>query len=106
MPEGLSNADARRWYHAALKRIPRQLDASAPLEQQALQAYRLRRDAQMQARRAMRDRDSIAALPKPRGWEAIVDRYRGAGLSGDALWQTIIDAASRPGQAIDAAAGL
>ena len=62
MPEGLSNADARRWYHAALKRIPRQLDASAPLEQQALQAYR--------------------------------------------LWQTIIDAASRPGQAIDAAAGL
>jgi filamentous hemagglutinin len=102
----LNNIEARRWYHQELARIPQQIDRSQPLEQQARQAYRLRHDAQMQARRAMRDRASVAALPEPRTWEALVARYRDAGLSGDAVWQAIIDAASRAGQDIDQAAGL
>jgi filamentous hemagglutinin len=102
----LNNIEARRWYHQELARIPRRIDRSHPLEQQARQAYRLRHDAQIQARRAMQDRRSATALPEPRTWEALVARYRAAGLSGDAVWQAILDAASRAGRTIDEAAGL
>ena len=105
MTERLNNLEARLWYHEELKQIPHPLDASATLEQKAVQAFCLRRDAQMRARRAMADRRSVASLPKPRTWDAIVTRYRQAGLTGDALWQAIIDAASRAGKTIDEASG-
>jgi hypothetical protein len=93
-------------YHEELKQIPQRLDASATLEERARQAFRLRQDAQTRARDAMQDRVSLASLPTPRTWDAIVARYRAAALSGDALWQAIIDAASRAGRTIDDAAGL
>ncbi|HWF86352.1 MAG TPA: hypothetical protein VG222_15940 [Vicinamibacterales bacterium] len=102
----LSNREARIWYHQELKQIPQQLDASITLEQRARQAYRLRHDAQMRARRLMQDGDSVASLPEPRTWNALVSRYQATGLSGEALWQAIIDAASRAGTMIDEAAGL
>ena len=97
-PGSLSDVRARRWYLNSEAKIPRLIDKTQPLKQQAQQASALRNQFRTQARDAMSNRAKADALSgsKPNmTWEQVVEKYTKMGLSGDELYQEIIRASMR-----------
>jgi hypothetical protein len=92
----------RQWYKAEIAKIPFRVDTKLPLREQALQAFHMRNEIKLAARKMMTDPIEIRLLPPPRTFEDIVARARAAGFNGDALWRHIITDASHSNKLVDA----
>ena len=82
---------------------------SQTLEQQARQAFLLRNEFRTVARELMADRAAAEELYLTRPnltWDAVIKKYSSDGLSGDALYQAIIDASQRTNPDVNSALGL
>jgi hypothetical protein len=94
----LSDTEARKWYLEQEAKIPDLIDKNLPIEEQARQAVALRNMFRTLARELMANRDLATSLdvtdPNPT-WDQIVMKYANQGLTGDELYQEIIEAAQR-----------
>ena len=96
-PGSLSSAEARQWYLDQASQIKEMIDTTKPFEQQARQAFVLGNQIRTQARELMSDRATAESLYKTdpnMTWDQVVAKYTSDGLSGDSLWQAIIDAST------------
>ena len=93
-------------YHWKKGNIPNLLDESKTLENQAKQAFDLRNTYRTQARGYMSDRSLAEFLEgnEPNlTWEGYVDHLiNNKGLSGDDVWNYIINSASSGREGVDA----
>lgn len=97
-PLSLNDTETRRWYLDAEAQIPKLIDRTKPLEQQAKQASAMRNQIRTQAREAMTNRELANTLFGSRPnmtWEEVVEKYSKLGLTGDELYEEIIRAATR-----------
>jgi filamentous hemagglutinin len=88
--------------------IPKLIDNTASLEQQAMQAWELRNTFRSAARTAMSDQVAAAELNATRPnltWTQTVEKYAGKS-SGDDLWQQIIDASQRSNKVVNESLGI
>jgi hypothetical protein len=93
-PGQLSNKTARAWYLSKEQLIDDIIDASAPLQTQAEQAFGFRNLIRDRARSLMADRktaDYLRSIEKPFTWDGIIKKYQGQGFEGDDLWLKIIE---------------
>lgn len=108
-PRGsMSNKDVREWYLAQEAKIPELVDRSAPLDQQAKQAWSLRNSFRTAAREAMADREAAAVLDATRPnltWEQTVAKYSDK-HKGDDLWNEIINASQRSNADVNKSLGV
>lgn len=105
----LSNIEARKWYLEQLAKIGDQIDKSLPLEQQAKQAFELRNQYRTEARALMADRklaDQLNASDPNQTWEEIVNKTKAKRLSGDDVWNGIIESSMRSRQSVNKSIGL
>ncbi|MCL2400899.1 MAG: hypothetical protein FWC91_14305, partial [Defluviitaleaceae bacterium] len=105
----LSDFEARQWYLNQEAQIRNMLDTTSPLQQQANQAYNLRNQFRTQARDLMANRSAaeILSITEPNmTWAQVIAKYQGKGLSGDALWQEIINASTRSRVSVNQSLGL
>ena len=108
-PGSLSDVEARQWYLNQEAKIKSMIDTTKPLEQQARQAFNLRNQFRTQARELMSDRALAESLYKTdpnMTWQQVVERYSNRGLSGDSLWQEIINASTRSRASVNQGLGL
>lgn len=71
-----SNEDIREWYYVNIHDIPNRIDYSLSIEQQAEQAYNIRNQIKLEARKAMKDREMTAKLnadQKPKTLEQLIE---------------------------------
>jgi hypothetical protein len=99
---GSHDRPVRQWYKAEIAKIPSRVDTKLPLRQQALQAFHMRNEIKLAARKMMTDPGELRMLPPPRTFEDVVARARAAGFKGDALWRHIITDASHSNRLVDA----
>ncbi len=105
----LSNVEARQWYLDQEANIKNMIDTTKSLEQQAQQAFNLRNQFRTQARELMADRTLAESLYKTdpnMTWNQIINKYTNKGLSGDSLWQEIINASTRSRTSVNQGLGL
>ena len=105
----LSNYEARKWYLDQERKIPDIIDRSKPLIEQAKQAFNLRNQFRTQARELMADRAAAAELYRTdpnMTWEEIVAKYEAKGLTGDAVYEAILESATRSRQSVNESLGL
>lgn len=87
-----------------------------PVDERARRAYQVRHEARMTARAMMSDRAEVADLEARDtakygrkdgpSFEYLLNKGRAEGLSGDALYQSIIDSAQRTNEATNRALGV
>ncbi len=110
IPSGsLDNVEARKWYLEQERRIPEQIDKSLPLEEQAKQAFDLRNQCRTRARELMSDRalaKQLNQLEPNLSWEQIVQKQIDKGLSGDEIYQAIIESSQRSRKSVNKELGL
>ena len=90
-------------------RIPSLLDRSTSLENQAKQAFNIRNGIRTFARELMADRNAASELYKNSPnltWEQTVEKYSQRGLSGDDLYQEIINASQRSNTGVNQRLGV
>lgn len=85
-------------------------------EARARAAYQLRRDARMTARAMMQDQEAVKGLeardrvkysnPDGPTFEYLVERARGKGLAGDAIFESIVESAQQTDAATNRSLGL
>lgn len=90
--------------------------AGKGMEERALAAYEARRVARLTARAMMQDAAAVEALrardrdkygaPEGPSFTYLVERAQAKGLSGDAVYQSIIDSAQRTDAATNSSMGL
>jgi hypothetical protein len=105
----LSNVDARKWYLSKETQIKELVDTSLPLERQAKQAFNLRNYFRTRTRELMADRAMAKELMSTNPnltWDEVLTKYKNKGLSGDDLWQGIIDASTRSRSSVNKSLGL
>ncbi|KIG14077.1 hypothetical protein DB30_07264 [Enhygromyxa salina] len=105
----MTNAEVRDWYNAQVATIPEQNQAwlaeGLSAEQRAQKAYSIRHDARSEARNKMSNKAEVESLrardqakygnPDGPTLEYLVDKNRGKGLEGDAVYEAIIESSSR-----------
>lgn len=87
-----------------------------PAEERARLAFTMRHDARMLARAMMADQAQVEQLrardsakygnPDGPTFESLVEAKRADGLTGDALYESIVESAQRTNQAVNFALGL
>jgi RHS repeat-associated protein len=97
---GASNLDVRKWYHSQLDAIPGKIGKSASMREQALQAFKLRNEAKLAARKMM-DPEQVANLPPLATLKDLVRKGYRLGLRGNDLWRYIRDSSTRSNVAVD-----
>ncbi|KIN70519.1 Hemagglutinin-related protein [Sulfitobacter noctilucae] len=108
-PGTLTNREAREWYLNQERLIPGQLEADAPLEAQARQAFQLRNAARTQARDLMADRNLAAQLARDNPnltWDQIYSRTVDKGFTGDDIFREIIGSSQRSRPSVNRSLGL
>ena len=109
-PGTLSNVDARKWYLAQEALILNKIDPKLPLREQAIQAFNMRNKLRTQARDLMSDRKLAEKLmrdePNMAFQELVRKKYKQKGLTGDALWQDIIDSSQKSRKSVNKKLGL
>jgi hypothetical protein len=104
-----NNVAVRKWYITEAGKIPSQVTAELPLQDQAFQTWVLRSNIKMKARAMMTDRAAAEALdrtdPIP-SFEDIIRAKRANGLSGDTLWREIIEGSGRTRKSVNENLGL
>ncbi|WP_309475864.1 PAAR domain-containing protein [Pseudomonas sp. B21-015] len=93
-----SNLEARQWYLAEDAKILNRIDTFAPLEVQARQAFEMRNANRTQAREFMSDRISADRLTREEPnmtWPQMIDYRKSQGLSGDEIYQSILESSQR-----------
>jgi hypothetical protein len=115
-----SNKDIRVRYLCDVAKIGAENEdwkkQSVPIEERAKRAFEIRHNARKTAR-AMMQSDTEVALLKSRDqakygspdgptFEWLVEKAKGKGLTGDAVYQEIIDSAQRTNVDVNAALGL
>ncbi len=74
------------------------IDKRLPLREQARQAYFLRNKFRTKSRELMKNKrmaNSLNKIDPNLRWEALVEKKRKSGLTGDALWRAIIESSMR-----------
>jgi RHS repeat-associated protein len=105
----LSNLEARTWYLAQEKMIPKMLDKTATLEVQAKQAWSYRNQIRSEARELMADRAKAAQLEisdPNMTWEQTVKKYSAPGKSIDQVHKDIVEAAQRSRTSVNKSLGI
>ena len=105
----LDNVEARKWYLEQERKIPEQIDRSLPLEEQAKQAFDLRNQYRTRARELMSDRvlaEQLEKLEPNLTWEQIMQKQMDKGLSGDDIYQAIIESSQRSRKSVNKELGL
>ncbi|WP_279237486.1 putative Ig domain-containing protein [Dyella sedimenti] len=105
----MSNVEARQWYLAQDASIPESLDAYAPLEDQAKQAFDLRNANRTDTREYMSDRITADRLNREepnRTWEQMIEYRRASGLSDQQIYQSIIDSSQKTRVSVNKQLGL
>ncbi|ODS22425.1 hypothetical protein AB835_14255 [Candidatus Endobugula sertula] len=107
----LTNVEAREWYIAQEARIPSLIDKSAPLENQARQAFELRNGFRTEARDRQADRASASGITRENPnltWEQVNNRARRRlsdnGVSNptnDQIFQEIIGSSQRSRESVN-----
>lgn len=108
-PGSLSNVETRKWYLEQETKIADQIDSSLPLKQQAEQAVELRNQYRTQAREAMADRELANQLnitDPNKTVEQLIAEKQAKGLTGDDVWQDIIDSSMRSRKSVNKSLGL
>jgi hypothetical protein len=109
------NGEIRRAYLAMVAAIgpanERWKQENVPAEERARRAYQMRKDARLLARAMMKDPAEVALLRKrdvekygtPDGptLDWLVEKERKKGLSGDAVWEAIVESAQRTDRAVN-----
>ncbi|MCL2327691.1 MAG: hypothetical protein FWC39_04165 [Bacteroidetes bacterium] len=97
--------EARVWYSWQKATIKDMLDKTKSLEEQAIQAFTMRNEIKTTTRDIMKDRDIADFLNKSepnKTWEDIVTNTTvNKGLSGNAVWEEIIESSMRGRAAVD-----
>jgi filamentous hemagglutinin len=104
----MSNAEVRWWYLEQEAKIPQMIDKTAPLEQQAKQAFDLRNAFRSTARDAMIDQKAadMLRISEPNlTWEQAVQKYS-VNYSGDDVWKQIIEASMRSRSSVNQSLGI
>lgn len=110
-----SNEEVRQWYREQVSRIPglnRQwITEGHSARERAEQAWRIRHDARIEARNKMTEPREVALLqardmavyghPDGPTFEFLVERARKSGLTGSAIYESIIDSSSRTNDGYD-----
>jgi filamentous hemagglutinin len=105
----MSNVEARQWYLAQEARIPELIDSTAPLEQQAQQAFELRNTLRSATRDAMADQktaDMLRATNPNLTWEEVVRKYSTKYPNNEDVWKQIIEASQRSRASVNESLGL
>ena len=101
---------AAEWYHQQLDAIPRQIDRTRSLRDQARQAFELRNQARIDARALMSDRAKALGYgitdPISTWQEMIRHVVEVRGKTGSEVWEYILESSTRSRPSVDAAAGL
>ncbi|PRQ06872.1 hypothetical protein [Enhygromyxa salina] len=105
----MTNEQVRDWYNAQVATIPEQNQAwlaeGLSAELRAQRAYAIRHDARIEARNKMSSEAEVEQLrardqakygdPDGPTFEYLVDKNRGKGLEGDAIYEAIIESSAR-----------
>ena len=89
----MSNYDVRSWYLASDAELPRYIDNSLPLDQQARQGFDMRNTNRTRARELMSDRvgaDRLYREEPNRQWDTFVQYQESKGLQGDDVYRNIL----------------
>ena len=108
-PGTLRSVDARKWYLAQESKIPDLIDRNSPLEEQAKQAFDLRNQYRTQARELMSDRslaESLYQTDPNLTWEQVIQKQIAKGLSGDEIYEAIIESSQRSRKSVNQSLGL
>ena len=105
----MSNVDARIWYKAEDAKILGKVYASASLENQAKQAFNIRNSNRIEARELMFDRVSADRLTREEAnmtWVQITNHKASLGYTGDDIFRSILNTASKTRASINKLYGL
>lgn len=105
----LSDIDARKWYLAQEAKISSFIDKSKPLEIQAKQAFSIRNAFRTKARELMKDTKLAEQLMRDEPnmkWEEIVKKYSDQGLTGNNLWEKIIEVSQKSRKSVNESLGV
>ncbi len=106
---GLTNAEIRASYLGQVSQIGEADQAlaaqGATLQQRAEAAFELRQSALNQARSLM-DPAEAATLPPGKTLQDLIQKAQGSGLSGDQIWQQIIDSSTRTNPSVNQSLGF
>lgn len=115
-----NNAEIRKWYLEQVARIPEMneqwLKQGLSAKQRAKKAWQIRHDARLEAREMMTDAEEVEDL-KQRDiaeygneegptFEFLVQEWREAGLTGNAVYIAIIEGARRTNRNVNKKLGL
>jgi len=112
----LTNVEAREWYVAQEANIPSLIDKSAPLENQARQAFDLRNSFRTEARDRQADRASASGLTRENPnltWEQVNNKARQRlstngvfSPTNDQIHQEIIGSSQRSRESVNLLLGI
>ena len=105
----LSDLEVRKWYLSQEATIPNLIDYNQPLKQQAYQAFFLRNSFRTAARELMADRKSAESLYKTDPnltWEGVVQKQAKKGLTGDDIYNAIVQSSQRSRKSVNKSLGL
>jgi hypothetical protein len=111
----LTNAEIRQWYLEQVSRIPELVrqwtQQGLSVEERARKAWRIRHDTRLQARSMMAEQSEVELVRQrdikkygnPNGptFSSLVEKFREKGYEGDALYEAIIEGASRTDENIN-----
>ena len=100
----LSGYQTRIWYKWQESLIGSKLDYSKPLEEVARDAFNMRNSLRTTAREAMTDTEwskYLMSQERNKPFEQLVEENMGKGLSGDALWNKIIESSMKSRDYVD-----
>lgn len=100
----LSGYQTRIWYKWQESLIGSRLDYSKPLEEVARDAFNMRNSLRTTAREAMTDTEwskYLMSQERNKTFEQLVEENMGKGLSGDALWNKIIESSMKSRDYVD-----
>lgn len=103
-----NNVAVRQGYLNSLEAIPSQINTTAPLREQAMQAFNLRNAAKIDARAAMTDGGALLYKtdPIPTIQDVVRRAYQDKGLVGDDMWRSILESSTRSRASVNQALGV
>lgn len=105
----LSDVDARKWYLEKEKGIYSNIDKNLSLEEQAKQAFNMRNTYRTQARELMKNyilADKLNKTEPNLTWEKIIQKQIDNGLSGNKIYEEIIESSMRSRKDVNKKLGL
>ena len=109
-PMSLSNEDARKWYLKKDAEIPKMIDRTKPVEDQARQAFELRNQFRTKARDLMADQETRKELdqkhPNKTFEELLDDKMKRKGLTREQAIEDILKTATKTNAEVNNQLGL